>query len=92
MATKISFFCSPRVCSVTMASHGSIEPFEVSSGQWASYALRMGQYLAANGITDADKQRATILTVIGGPAFDLLTDLLAPTEVTENPTTSCAKL
>ena len=32
---------------------------------------------------DADKQRATMLTVIGGPAFDLLTDLLAPTEVTE---------
>ena len=66
-----------------MASHGSIEPFEVSSGQWASYALRLGQYLAANGITDADKQRATMLTVIGGPAFNLLTDLLAPTEVTE---------
>ena len=59
---------------------GSLETFDVAAGNWASYSARLTQFLTANNITDPDQQKATMLTVIGGPAFDLLRDLLAPDE------------
>ena len=65
-----------------MATHGTIEPFDVTAGHWTSYASRLDQYLAANDIDEEAKKRATMLTVIGGPAFELLTDLMAPTDPT----------
>ena len=60
-----------------MATLGSVEPFDLSTGEWASYASRMDQYMKANKI-DAALQPATMLTIIGGASFDLLRDLLAP--------------
>ena len=56
---------------------GCLEPFAVDTGEWASYSARLDQYLTANKISDGDLQKATMLTVIGGPAFTLLRDLLA---------------
>ena len=57
---------------------GCLEPFAVDTGEWASYSARLDQYLTVNTISDGDLQKATMLTVIGGPAFTLLRDLLAP--------------
>lgn len=56
---------------------GSIEAFDASSHDWESYAERLDQYITANGIEEG-KKVATLLTVIGGPAFKLLQSLLAP--------------
>ncbi|XP_065195816.1 uncharacterized protein LOC135827216 [Sycon ciliatum] len=59
---------------------GSLEPLNVSSGEWPSYSSCLEHYLTANKIVDDDLKKATMLNVIGGPAFDLLRDLLAPDE------------
>ena len=72
-----------HVLAPAMATHGHIELFDVTGGNWSAYELRLTQYLAANGIDDNDLKRATMLTVIGGPAFELLQDLLAPNAPTD---------
>ena len=62
---------------VRMAAIGSIEQFDAGTSDWPSYAARLDQFIAANGIEDPRKV-ATLLTVIGSPTFKLLQNLLAP--------------
>ena len=62
---------------VRMAAIGSIEQFDAGTSGWPSYAARLDQFIAANGIEDPRKV-ATLLTVIGSPTFKLLQNLLAP--------------
>ena len=59
-----------------MATLGSVKPFEISTGDWASYASRMDRHMKADK-NDAELQTATMLTVVGGSTFNLLCDLPA---------------
>ena len=58
---------------------GSIEPFDASANDWETYAARLEQFLDANSIKE-DKKVATLLTLIGGPTFQLLRNLVAPND------------
>ena len=60
-----------------MATIGSIEPFDPSTGDWSSYAARLDQYIAANDVPEGRKV-ATLLTVIGSATYKLLENLLTP--------------
>ena len=60
-----------------MATIGSIEPFNPSTGDWSSYAARLDQYFTANDVPEGRKV-ATLLTVIGSATYKLLEKLLTP--------------
>ena len=59
---------------------GSIEPFDAGTGDWSTYKARLEQFLVANDVEGEPKQVATVLTLIGGPTYGLLVNLLAPEE------------
>ena len=60
-----------------MATIGSIEAFDASTSDWPEYSARLEQFIVANGIEE-ERKVATLLTVIGGPTYKLLRNLLAP--------------
>ena len=59
-----------------MAQSGKIEHFQIGE-DWESYEERLQQYFKANGITDAEKQVAVFLTVIGSHLYKLLRNLVS---------------
>ena len=56
---------------------GSLEKFDPEIDNWLSYIKRLEQFFDVNSISD-EKKVATLLTVIGKKAYDLLRNLLAP--------------
>jgi len=44
---------------------GKIHPFRPGQDDWTMYVERLGHLFLANGITIAEKKRATLLSVIG---------------------------
>ena len=49
-----------------MANFGTIEPFIANSGESiVEYFERLEFYYVANGIVDAEKKKATLLSVLG---------------------------
>ena len=62
------------------ATLGQVEPFELEGGDWNVYSERLDQFLVSNGVVDDAKKVAVFLTVIGGRAYALLRNLLAPTK------------
>ena len=64
-------------------SFGKLE-FDPSSGEdWIQYVERMEFYFAANGVTDASKQQAILLSTIGAQAYKVLRNLISPSTPTE---------
>ncbi|XP_055918437.1 uncharacterized protein LOC129950530 [Eupeodes corollae] len=62
-----------------MASIGSIEAFDVANpAAWGSYRKRFERFLLANGITTAEIQKATFLTICGSHCFNLVESLISP--------------
>ena len=57
---------------------GHIGAFNSESEDWVSYTERLEHYFVANGIDDADKRRATLLSVCGPTTYQLIRDLLSP--------------
>ena len=57
------------------------EPFDASASDWEVYAARLEQYLAmdANSIRE-EKKVATHLTLIDGPIYQLVRNLVAPAD------------
>ena len=65
-----------------MTTHGTIGPFEQGREDWTSYTERLEQYFAANGVEDAGKQRAILLSVCGAPTYQVIRNLVAPEKLT----------
>ena len=61
-----------------MAVYGVLHPFDINEEDWKSYIQRAKLYFTANGITDADKQRAIILTCCGPKTFKMVKNIVAP--------------
>ena len=60
-----------------MATHGKIE--ELTEGtDLIEYSERLEYYFIANGVTDAEKKKAILLTVCGASTYSLLSNLCAP--------------
>ena len=66
-----------------MATLGIIGEFQPSVEDWMQYAERLEFFFAANGITTAEKKRATFLAVVGHTTFKLLRNMLAPNKLGE---------
>ena len=58
---------------------GCIEPFDASANDCETYAARLEQYLDANSIRE-EKKAAKLLTLIGGPTYQLIRNLVAPAD------------
>ena len=56
---------------------GNLEPFDPEADNWLAYTEGLEQFFAVNSVPD-EKKAATLLTVIGKKAYDLLRNLLAP--------------
>ena len=52
-----------------MAVFVQIAEFDESKEECPLYAEKLEQYFAANGIDDADRQRAILVSVIGGRTY-----------------------
>ena len=65
------------------AVHGSLAAFDPTSEDWTEYVERLQFYFTANGITDATKKRAVLLSCCGPSTFRLLRSLALPTPLTE---------
>lgn len=73
-------------------SIGHMEVFDVTKqSSWGSYKRRLDIFVEANGITNANRKRATFLTVCGASLFDLLESLISPNKVTDHDYDSLCK-
>eukprot|EP00731_Ephydatia_muelleri_P019872 Em0012g697a len=61
-----------------MTVHGNLRVFDRDLEDWASYCERVEQYFIANGISNADRKRAILLSVCGPATFKLIRSLIAP--------------
>ena len=66
-----------------MVTHGKIGEFDPLQETWAMYVERLELYSIANGIEDARKKRAVLLTVSGASTYKLIRNLSAPTKPAE---------
>ena len=56
---------------------GTMEPFDLTKGDWQAYSERLEQFFVANGV-EGDKRVATFVTVIGTETYSLLRTVVAP--------------
>ena len=75
-----------------MAKHSSIGEFDGDRETWKSYTENLTQYLTANDVESADKQRAILLNVCGPTAYQLIRNILASVKPTERTFTQPVEL
>ena len=66
-----------------MATHGSIGEFQHTQEPWQSYVERLQQYFIANDVDATEKQRAVLLSIMGGKTYQLVRNLLVLAKLTE---------
>ncbi|KAL5486601.1 hypothetical protein EMCRGX_G019103 [Ephydatia muelleri] len=76
LATRVNFFCI--WCCVSTAPYSFSRGFRSRFGGLGSYCERVEQYFIANGISNADRKRAILLSVCGPATFKLIRSLIAP--------------
>ena len=84
MATRIKR--QPNIPLQQAMAHGligHIGEFHSDSEDWISYTERLELYFVANGIEDATKRRAMLLSVCGSSTYQLIRDLFSPTKPTD---------
>ena len=66
-----------------MVTHGKIGEFDTTLESWDTYIERLELYFVANGITEAERKRAVLLTVCGPSTYKLIRNLTAPQKPAE---------
>ncbi|KAL3988098.1 5-hydroxytryptamine receptor 3 [Sarotherodon galilaeus] len=61
-----------------MATIGTLVAFDPKKQTWDEYTEILEQFFAANGIDDAEKQRAILISVVGAATYSLMRNLLSP--------------
>ena len=61
-----------------MAMHGSVGEFNPAKEDWSTYSARMDFYFQANGVTEADRKPAILLSCSGPETFQLARSLASP--------------
>ena len=65
-------------------SFGKLEEFETAnSDDWVQYIERMEHCFLANEITDASKQRSTLISSMGQKAYKILRNIVTPNKPTD---------
>ena len=59
---------------------GHIEEFDGTKGDWPLYVERLEHFFAANGISDGEKKRAVLLSVIGAATYKILRNVVSPSK------------
>ena len=62
---------------------GHIEEFDGANGDWPLYRLyveRLEKFVAPNGISDGEKKRAVLLSVMGAPTYKILPNVVSPSK------------
>ena len=57
---------------------GRVDEFDETKDDWLQYVERLEHFLAANGIDDANKKRAVLLTVVGVATYETLPNIVSP--------------
>ena len=57
---------------------GSVHEFNPQEEEWKHYVEQLNQYFDANGIDDAAKRRAILLSCVGSKTYKLISDLVSP--------------
>ena len=63
--------------------HGTVSSFDPAQDEWCDYAERLLHYFTANSITDEDRRRAILLTVVGPATYRLIKTLASPEKVAD---------
>ena len=66
---------------MTSSHHGHLPEFSGRAADWDVFAEQLTFYCVANGIDDADKKRAILLSACGTTTYKLLKALVAPAEL-----------
>ncbi|XP_041961667.1 uncharacterized protein K02A2.6-like [Alosa sapidissima] len=61
-----------------MATIGTLAAFDVKNQTWEEYCEIMEQFFAANQISDRDRQRAVLISVVGPTTYSLMRSLVSP--------------
>ena len=59
---------------------------------WTSYTERLQEYFIANGLEDAAKKKAVLLSIVGAETYQLMRNLTAPAKPTEKSFDQLVKL
>ena len=65
------------------AQFGQVNEFDPQVDDWTHYVERLDYYFVANDITNAEKKRAVLLSVVGATTYRLLRNLIAPAKPDE---------
>lgn len=61
-----------------MATIGTLAAFDPKNQTWDEYTEILEQFFMANGIDQAEKQRAILISVVGAATYSLMRNLLSP--------------
>ena len=59
---------------------GKIDEFDSKCEEWKQYEQRLEHYFCANGVTNEEKKRSALITVVGRDNFKLMRSLIHPLE------------
>jgi hypothetical protein len=57
---------------------GRVDEYDGTKDDWPQYVERLEHFFTANGITEAGKKRAVLLTVMGVATYKVLRNILLP--------------
>ncbi len=61
-----------------MATIGSLPTFDSKVQVWEEYCEIMEHFFTANDITEEDKKKSILLSVVGAQTYSLMRNLLSP--------------
>ena len=71
---------------------GTLGQFNRDTNDWPAYCERFEQYLVANSIKDATKERAVLLSACGADTYQLIRSLVAPSKPSDKSVNGIMKL
>ncbi|XP_062864462.1 uncharacterized protein K02A2.6-like [Trichomycterus rosablanca] len=66
-----------------MATIGNLTAFDSKSQIWDEYCEVLEQFFIANGISEEEKKRAILISVVGAATYSLMRNLLSPVKPSE---------
>ncbi|KAL5467316.1 hypothetical protein EMCRGX_G031528 [Ephydatia muelleri] len=71
---------------------GTLGPFDPDSEDWTCYCERLEQFVGVNGIDNADKKRAVLLSSCGSAVYQVIRNLVAPEKPADKSFSELVKL
>ena len=65
---------------MTTATLGRVDEFDSTKDDWLQYVERLEHFFVANGIDNAEKKRAVLLTAVGAATYKTLRNIVSPSK------------